>query len=185
MQQLSSILHEGVDRVVIEGVAPEIDGGRFPVKRIRGEPLAVEADIFVDGHDLLSAVLLYRKEGDAQWNETPMQPLVNDRWRGTFEIHELKDYRYTVQAWVDRFKSWRRDLGRKAEVGAHTEREKRPASAPYSDAPREEPGQNLNLGQRFSLPIGSDQCPATRIESVARARKSSVTPPRPQRPPSG
>lgn len=121
MQQLSSILHEGVDRVVIEGVAPEIDGGRFPVKRIRGEPLAVEADIFVDGHDEISAVLLFRPEQDKDWREAPMAPLVNDRWRGVFVAAELGRYVYTLSAWVDRFKSWRRDLRKKAEAGAHTD----------------------------------------------------------------
>jgi len=121
MQPLSSILHEGIDRVIIEGVAPEIDGGRFPVKRIRGESLAVEADIFVDGHDEISAVLLFRREQDKEWREAPMAPLINDRWRGVFVASELGRYVYTLSAWINRFKSWRRDLRKKAEAGAHTD----------------------------------------------------------------
>jgi starch synthase (maltosyl-transferring) len=121
MQPLSSILHEGIDRVIIEGVAPEIDGGRFPVKRVRGESLAVEADVFVDGHDEISAVLLFRREQDKEWREAPMAPLINDRWRGVFVAGELGRYVYTLSAWINRFKSWRRDLRKKAEAGAHTD----------------------------------------------------------------
>ena len=73
---------EGRNRVIIEGVTPEIDAGRFPIKRIVGEETVVEADILTDGHDALSCALLYRKEGDDEWTEVPMEPLGNDRWRG-------------------------------------------------------------------------------------------------------
>ncbi len=84
MQPLSNIVHERSDRVVIEAVAPEIDGGRFPIKRVRGESVQVEADVLVDGHDVISAILLFRRAQDEQWRETPMTPLVNDRWRSAF-----------------------------------------------------------------------------------------------------
>ncbi|HXH10747.1 MAG TPA: alpha-1,4-glucan--maltose-1-phosphate maltosyltransferase [Alphaproteobacteria bacterium] len=107
----------GRKRVVIEGVRPAIDGGRFPIKRVRGERVVVEADAFTDGHDLLSCVVLYRRDGDAQWLTVPMQPLVNDRWCGEFTVWEVGLYRYTVKAWVDRFGSWRRDLRKKVEAG--------------------------------------------------------------------
>ncbi|HEX9787594.1 MAG TPA: alpha-1,4-glucan--maltose-1-phosphate maltosyltransferase [Candidatus Binatia bacterium] len=121
MEPLFSTLLEESHRVIIEGVAPEIDGGRFPVKRTRGEAVEVEADIFVDGHDVISAELLFRREQDKEWRETPMTPLVNDRWRGAFVAAEIGRYVYTLSAWVDRFKSWRRDLRKKAEAGAHTD----------------------------------------------------------------
>ena len=107
---------EGRQRVLIERVAPEVDCGRFPIKRIIGENVTVEADIFVDGQDVLSAVLLHRKENEPQWSEVPMEPLVNDRWRGSFAVTETGRYRYTIEAWVDRFKSWRRDLEKKVEA---------------------------------------------------------------------
>jgi len=103
-------------RVVIEGVKPEIDGSRFPIKRAVGEKVVVEADVFADGHDALACVLLYRKESASQWIETPMEPLVNDRWRGEFRVSELGRYRYTLQAWVDPFQSWRRDLQKKVNA---------------------------------------------------------------------
>jgi starch synthase (maltosyl-transferring) len=106
----------GQARVIIEGLKPEIDGGRFPIKRVIGERVVVEADIFADGHDAISALLLYRKENDPEWAETPMEPLVNDHWRGSFVVTELGRYRYTVLAWVDQFKSWRRDLAKKFQA---------------------------------------------------------------------
>jgi starch synthase (maltosyl-transferring) len=82
-------------RAVIEGVKPEIACGQFPVKRVIGDCVTVEADIFTDGHDALSARLLYRAEGDADWQEATMEPLVNDRWQGVFNITSLTDYYYT------------------------------------------------------------------------------------------
>jgi starch synthase (maltosyl-transferring) len=104
-------------RVVIESVRPEIDGGRFPAKRTVGEKVVVEADVFADGHDALSCVLLYRKEGALQWIEVPMEALVNDRWRGEFTVTELGHYCYTLQAWVEPFHSWRQDLRKKVDAG--------------------------------------------------------------------
>jgi starch synthase (maltosyl-transferring) len=103
-------------RVIIEGLKPEIDGGRFPVKRVIGERVVVEADIFADGHDVIAALLLFRKETNTKWVETPMEPLVNDRWRGSFAVTELGRYRYTVVAWVDQFKSWQQHLAKRFQA---------------------------------------------------------------------
>jgi starch synthase (maltosyl-transferring) len=108
---------EGRARVIIEEVQPQIEGGRFPIKRVIGEKVVVEATIFADGHDTLSAVLLYRKEGNPQWVETPMELVVNDRWQASFVVGGLGCYRYTIMAWIDRFKSWRRNLAKKVEAG--------------------------------------------------------------------
>ena len=109
-------LERGRKRVVIEGVRPEIDGGRYPAKRVVGERVVVEADIYSDGHDAISAVLQYQKEGDVDWIEVPMVPILNDRWRGDFEVSEIGCYRYTLFAWIDPFKTWRESLSKKAEV---------------------------------------------------------------------
>jgi len=103
-------------RVIIEDLKPEINGGRFPIKRVIGERVVVEADIFTDGYDSISALLLYRKENDPEWAETPMEPLDNDRWRGSFAVAELGRYRYTVLAGVDHFKSWQQDLTKKFQA---------------------------------------------------------------------
>lgn len=98
---------------MIEGVSPEIDCGRFPIKRVIGESVIVEADIFADGHDQLSAVLRHRKSGRPAWDEVPFEPLGNDRWRASFGVTELGRHEYTIQAWVDHFKTWRHDLEKK------------------------------------------------------------------------
>jgi starch synthase (maltosyl-transferring) len=107
---------DGRARVIIENVTPRVDDGAFPIKRIVGDTVTVEADVFTDGHDAISCVLLYKKQGDSEWTETPMEPLVNDRWRGEFQVHELGCYLYTVSAWVDRFKTWSSALAKR--VGA-------------------------------------------------------------------
>jgi starch synthase (maltosyl-transferring) len=106
----------GTVRVVIEGVRPEINGGRYPIKRTVGERVAVEADIITDGHDAISALLLHRKASDPQWSEVPMQPLGNDRWRAVFTVTDLARYRYTLKAWVDLFGSWQRDLKKRLQA---------------------------------------------------------------------
>ncbi len=107
---------EAKSRVIIEGVQPEVDGGRFPIKRVVGEEVTAEADIFADGHESLSACLLHRGEDEPNWAETPMEFLVNDRWRGSFVVEKIGCYRYTIIAWVDRFKSWRQDLVKRVEA---------------------------------------------------------------------
>src|SRR5437588_12459255 len=82
-------------RVVIEAVTPQVDGGRFPAKRCIGEDVVVEADVFADGHDRVAAALLYRTDGDPKWCETPMEPVVNDRWRASFTVTAMSPYRVT------------------------------------------------------------------------------------------
>jgi starch synthase (maltosyl-transferring) len=104
-------------RVVITQVDPEIEGGRFPIKRVVGEKVTVTADIFADGHDLVAATLRSRKKGQEAWLESPMRELGNDRWSGEFTVVSPGVYEYAVEAWVDHFKSWRRDLSRKAGAG--------------------------------------------------------------------
>ena len=108
---------DGRRRVVIESVSPAIDGGRFSIKRVIGEKVIVEADIFGDGHDALSAVMQFRPGHESVWTELPMEPLPNDRWRASFQVENIGTYFYTVVGWVDRFKSWRRDLGKKTKAG--------------------------------------------------------------------
>jgi starch synthase (maltosyl-transferring) len=109
----------GRQRVVIERVTPEIDGGRFPIKRVVGEKVIVEADAFADGHDAISCRLLFRplSQVKAAWGGVPMQPLPDDRWRGAFPVGEPGRWRYTVTGWVDHFKTWRRDLEKRVEEG--------------------------------------------------------------------
>ena len=94
-------------RVIIDKLRPEVDCGRFPARRVRGELIRIEADIIVDGHDKLAAALLYRVATRQSWQILPMQLEVNDIWSATFPAEELGIYEFTVEAWVDRFVTWR------------------------------------------------------------------------------
>lgn len=107
---------DGRNRVVIEKLTPAIDGGRFAIKRVCNDQVVVEADVFCDGHDTLRCLLCYRREHAVGWEEVPMEPLGNDRWRGAFTVAEIGVYRYTVTGWVDHFSSWRGALAKKVEA---------------------------------------------------------------------
>ena len=107
---------EGRKRVIIENVYPEIECGKYPVKRIAGETVRVSADIFADGHNEIRAVLLHRKKGSRKWNETPMRHISNDKWEAEFRPEEMGWYEYTFQGWVDHFKSWQKGVRLKYEA---------------------------------------------------------------------
>jgi len=104
-------------RIVIQDVRPQLDCGRWAPKRTLGDLVLVTADIFRDGHEVLRAVVRYRRVGERRWREAPMEHVEADRWGGEFIVDELGRWCFTVEAWVDRFASWRRELERKAEVG--------------------------------------------------------------------
>ena len=102
---------------VIENLRPLIAGGRYPVKRIVEDDLAVEADVFKDGHDVVAAALKWRLVGEPRWHETAMSFVDNDRWRGICSLNEIGVYEYTVEAWTDTFRSWRDEFTKKFEAG--------------------------------------------------------------------
>lgn len=106
----------GRRRVVIEAVSPEIDCGRFAIKRVSGETVTVEADVFSDGHEHVACRVLYWLEGSVP-QVSPMRPLDNDRWRGVFAVERVGQYRYTIEGWVNRFATWREDLQKKIAAG--------------------------------------------------------------------
>jgi starch synthase (maltosyl-transferring) len=116
VRPVNTALADGRMRAVIESVTPQVDEGRFPIKRTVDGMVDVEADVFTDGHDRLRAVILYRHEEDDTWHETPMQPLANDRWHGSFRVDRIGRYYYTLDAWVDRFASWRYEFGRREQT---------------------------------------------------------------------
>src|SRR5687767_758258 len=103
--------------VVIESVTPELDGGRYPVKREVGDTFVVEADLFKEGHDIIAGWILYRAPGDATWQTAPLTFFDNDRWRGSFELTEPGLYTYTVEAYPDRYRSWAADTKKKVDAG--------------------------------------------------------------------
>src|SRR5215831_17794164 len=106
------MLTEAVRRAVILAVRPEVDGRRYPVKRVAGEPVVIEADIVADGHDVNAAVVL-----DDAGRETELVHVVNDVWTATLSFTELGRHGFTVVAWIDAFASWRRGFERKLAAG--------------------------------------------------------------------
>jgi starch synthase (maltosyl-transferring) len=104
-------------RIQIENVWPQIDAGRYPVKRSVDEAVEVWATIFRDGHESLGAAILYRPPGAVAWQETGLTSVGNDRWTGSFAVDVPGRWEFTIQAWVDRFESFRDELRRKVEAG--------------------------------------------------------------------
>ena len=102
---------------VIENLQPLIGGGRYPIKRVVGEDVVVEADIFKDGHDIVAAALKWRVLGQSNWHETAMKHVDNDRWRGVFSVYENATYEYTIEAWTDVFGGWQHEFSAKFEAG--------------------------------------------------------------------
>ena len=103
-------------RVVIGNISPSIDCGRFPIKRVAGEDITVEADVFADGHGELAVVLLHRPQDCEVWDSTPMVHLGNDRWQAAFTVARVGEYLYTISAWVDVFGTWQKDLVKRLEA---------------------------------------------------------------------
>lgn len=103
--------------IVILAVEPSVDGGRWPVKREVGDVLEVTADILKDGHDLLAARVLWREAGAAPWSAVTMVHQDNDRWIGRVPLERNTRVSYTVEAWVDRWATWRGEVAKKREAG--------------------------------------------------------------------
>jgi starch synthase (maltosyl-transferring) len=104
-------------RICIERVSPLVDGGRYPAKSTVGQEIDVEADVFTDGHDHLAVRLLWWTPGAAQAQATPMQFLGNDRWRASVPLTVAGRHRFSVEAWLDAWGSFRHDLGKKVGAG--------------------------------------------------------------------
>ncbi len=105
------------NRVAIERVYPEIDGGRHPVKRVIGDVVDVWADIFCDGHDKIAAAVKYRLAGERDWREAPMTFVDNDRWHGRFALDRIGRWEYVIEGWRDLYASWRDEISKKRDAG--------------------------------------------------------------------
>jgi starch synthase (maltosyl-transferring) len=125
---------EATRYIVIEDVQPELDCGRFAVKREVGDTLEVTADIYKEGHDAIAAAIRYRIEGAEEWREQRMHFVDNDRWSGTLLLEENARYEYTVIAWTDDFGSWRAELRKKAAAGQAVDSELKEGAAIIREA---------------------------------------------------
>ena len=113
----ASVPIEGRRRAVIENVRPQVDGGRFPAKRVVGDTLVVDADVFADGHDEVRALLSWRTPAGPAWQQQEMEPLDNDRWQASFRLGEVGRYEFFVSAWVDYWRTWVHDLQKRVDAG--------------------------------------------------------------------
>lgn len=108
---------EGRQRAVVDNLMPQVSAGRYPIKRVIGEKVVVQADVFGDGHDEVRAMLLFRHFRKKKWQETPMKYIGNDRFEASFVPDTAGRYEYTVQGWVDHFLTWQKGLRKKYEAG--------------------------------------------------------------------
>jgi starch synthase (maltosyl-transferring) len=152
---------DGRRRVVIEAVTPEIDGGRFAAKRTIGERVVVEADVFADGHDALACVLRWRHQSSQLWNDVPMVPVVNDRWRGEFMVGELGRYVYTIEGWVDAFETWSRQFAKRVEAGQDITAELEVAARMIEAAASRADGSDSNRLQAYATAIRKGRATAS------------------------
>ena len=104
-------------RIQIQRVRPQIDCGKYPVKRTVGDRIDVAATIFRDGHEVLGAAVRYKPAGATRWQESPLEPLGNDEWRGSFGVDRCGSWCYRIEAWVDRVASFQDELRRKVDAG--------------------------------------------------------------------
>jgi starch synthase (maltosyl-transferring) len=107
-----------VERIVVECVSPELEGGRYPVKRVVGDLVEVGADIFKEGHDQLAARVRVRAPGESGWHHVPMTHDKDlDRWFGVFPVDRIGRWTFCVEAWTDAFGTWRSELKKKTDAG--------------------------------------------------------------------
>src|SRR6187549_1249008 len=99
---------------VVEDVTPQVDAGRFPIKRIVGDSVEVNAACFAHGHELVACVVRFREQG-GEWVETPMESLGNDLWRASFDVDAIGRWEYTVHCWVDHLTHWRDEFIRRVD----------------------------------------------------------------------
>jgi len=104
-------------RIQIQRVTPQIDCGRYPVKRTEGDRVEVTASVFRDGHEQLGASIRYKPAGATRWQDAPLEPLGNDQWAGSFRVDRCGTWCYRIEAWVDRTASFQEELRRKVDAG--------------------------------------------------------------------
>jgi starch synthase (maltosyl-transferring) len=134
-------------RFLVEEIYPCIEGGRYPVKRIVGEPIEVWADVLREGHDRLAVELLWRKEGEQAWQREPMRLHGNDRWQGRFMPTEVGRYLFAIEAWTDQFATWRHGVTLKRQAGLNVDLEAREGRELLGDIKARDPSMKRLIDQ--------------------------------------
>ena len=157
--------------VVIENVAPTVDGGRYPLKREVGAVLEVSADIFKEGHEVLVAFLLFRRLDERDWHEVPMRHVDNDRWAGAFTLERNARYLYTLEALADPFRSWLVDLGKRVDAQQDVGSELKEGAELVREAARRLRGDQRSALEAYVRRL--EQAPA-QADAVAVARDTPL-----------
>ena len=150
-------------RIVVDAVEPDVARGRYAVKRTIGEPVDVVATLVADGHDHLGARLRVRRPGGDAWHDVPMTAAADDRWHAGFTPGVLGQWEYTVEAWIDRFASWRWAVRRKQEAGQPVDDELSAGAALVEETAARAAGADARwLVERAAHLVG-DESPAARV----------------------
>ena len=165
---------EAPSSVIIERVQPEIDGGRYPIKRIQGDILDVSADIFKDGHDKIAAVVKYRRICDDDWQEAEMRLVDNDRWQGSILLPDNTRYRYTIEAFPDVFATWRDEVEKKTAAGQDVALELREGALILSEALPRASGADADALQRAIDLVASGESQAAAVAYLLGAEVAAV-----------
>ena len=175
-------MSERIGSIVIEAVEPDLEAGRYAVKRVVGEMLTVEADIFKEGHDVLVAVLRWRHVApaslaDAEWNELPMRPIGNDRFAAEFPLRRIGRYAFTIEAWPDAFWTWVSELERKLQAGQTVSSELIEGAALLRQAAQRAPAQSpdalrLLAAEKTLLREGTESAVSAALDPALREAAS-------------
>ncbi len=109
----------GQQRVIIEGISPQLNGGRYFIKAVPQDKIEVEADVLADGHDHVSARLLYKHSTAKDWQVGHFHSIGNDRWGGSFVVEKEGFYEYVIEGWIDNLLSWEHEVHLKVADGQH------------------------------------------------------------------
>ncbi|MFA6264899.1 MAG: alpha-1,4-glucan--maltose-1-phosphate maltosyltransferase [Pseudolabrys sp.] len=155
-------------RFRIEDIFPCVDGGRYAVKRVSGEMVDVWADIFRDGHDVIAAALIWRRDGDPHWRHEPMQPHSNDRWHGGFTPPAPGLYLFAIEAWTDQFSTWRKEFRLKQAAGQDVALEGREGYDLLLQLPPNDP-QARHLADTAARRYAAENDPAVLLDDTLAA----------------
>lgn len=156
--------------IIVEAVSPALDDGRFAVKRVVGDTLEVGADVFKDGHDRLAAQVRYCGP-DGVWRTAPLRYDYDaDRWLGHFPLDRVGDWRFTVEAWTDRFVTWRTELDKKFGAGQDVRSELLEGAALADLAAAAAPAPSKSALKRLARELRDEaRGPAERVEIAMAA----------------
>ncbi len=155
-------------RIAIENIAPCVDGGRFPVRRIVGERVAIEADVFTEGHDRIAVVLQFRAPGETQWADRRMLALGNDRWRAWLPLAAMGTHHARIVAWCDVYGSYVDELTKKRAAG-------RDVTLEIEEGRRLLAGRTARNGAARALRTLADRLVGAPAEEAASALLDPVT----------